>query len=259
MRYRLGLVLSGGGSRGLAHAGVLKALVENGLGPEAIAGTSSGALVGALHGGGYQAPDVLRFFETTSPFRLSRLAAFRKPGWIDTEKIAEDFRSFFPGDSFEDLSLPLFVTATDLVQARLEIFSSGPLIRPLVASASIPLVFTPIEISGRLFADGGILDNFPIEPLASLCDVVIGVHVSPRARTEPQALDNSIAVAQRALEIGMFHVSRRKFHFADLVISPPALAAYGTFDQRRHREILDVGYQAAVERIEEIRLLLARR
>ena len=256
MRYRLGIVLSGGGSRGLAHAGVLQALAEAGIEPDCVAGTSAGALVGALWAAGCGPERVLDFFQTASPFRLSKLASLRKPGWIDTEKIEADFRAFFPGDSFEALHRPLFVTATDLAGARLEVFSSGPLVRPLLASASIPLLFTPTAIDGRMYADGGILDNFPVEPLLGLCDVILGVDASPLSEVAASGLRSALAISQRAFEIGMFHASRRKFHQVDLLIAPPALHGYGLFDLRRHREILELGRASAAERLDEIRALL---
>jgi NTE family protein len=257
MIYRFGLVLSGGGSRGLAHAGVLAALVEHGLEPDVISGTSAGALVGALHLAGRDGAAILDFFEKTSPFRLSHLAPFGKPGWLDTEKIEADFRAFFPDDSFEALSRPLYVTATDLIGAKLEVFSSGPLIRPLLASASIPMLFTPTPFAGTLYADGGIVDNFPTRPLAGRCRVTLGVYASPLHRVEPKSLDNSLAVTQRAIEIGMYLASSRRFRHVDLLLCPQALDGFSTLDPKRHSEILDIGYRAALERIDEIAALVA--
>lgn len=258
MEYRLGVVLSGGGSRGLAHAGVLAALRDAGIEPDCISGTSAGALVGALYAAGYDDAATLEFFETTSPFRLSRLAAFGKPGLLDTSKIEDDLLKYFPDDAFEALDRKLFVSATDLVEGDVEIFSSGPLVRPLLASASIPMVFTPTEFGGRLFADGGIVDNFPIDPLLGLCDVIVGVYASPLSHLEEPAFDNSFEVTQRALEIGMFHASERKFHQADLVLAPSRLRRYGTFDSRRHAEIVELGAEVAREHLDSIRDLLDR-
>ncbi|HSM12781.1 MAG TPA: patatin-like phospholipase family protein [Thermoanaerobaculia bacterium] len=259
MQYRLGVVLSGGGSRGLVHAGVLGALREAGIEPECLSGTSAGAIVGALYAGGYDTAATLEFFETTSPFRLSRLASFGKPGLLDTTKIEEDFLGYFPENSFEALDRKLFVTATDLVEGDIEIFSSGPLVRPLLASASIPMVFTPTEFQGRLFADGGIVDNFPVDPLLGLCDVLLGVYASPLAHLADPAFDNSFEVTQRALEIGMFHASERKFHQVDLVLASSELRRYGTFDAKRHAEIVELGEEIAREQLDAIRELLDRK
>lgn len=252
MRHSFGMVLSGGGSRGLAHAGVLAALAEHGLAPDVFSGTSAGALVAALHLAGHDRDGILEFFEKTSPFHFSHLAPFGKPGWIDTDKIEADFRRFFPDDTFEALAAPLFVTATDLVGARLEVFSSGPLIRPLLASASIPMLFTPTPFNGNLYADGGIVDNFPTQPLAGLCRVTLGVYVSPLQRVEAGTLDSSLAVTSRAIEIGMYLASARKFRHVDLVLCPQELDAYSTLDAKRHREILEIGYSAASARMDEI-------
>jgi len=257
VEHRLGIVLSGGGSRGLAHAGVLQALAEAGIHPDCVAGTSSGALVGALWAAGCGAERVLEFFETASPFRISRIAPLRKPGWIDTGKIEADFRPFFPADSFEALDRRLFVAATDLAAARLEIFSSGPLFRPLLASSSIPMLFTPTVIGGRLFADGGILDNFPVEPLEPLCERLLGVYASPLREADAGRLTSSLAISQRALEIGMYHASARRFARADFVLSPPELSGYATFDTRRHREIAELGYRAARAHMDEIRAAIS--
>jgi len=251
---RLGIVLSGGGSRGLVHAGILKALSEAEVRPECIAGNSSGALIGALYAAGYDLEETLRFFESTNPFRLSRLS-LRKAGFLDSGKIIEDLKHWFPDDSFEALDRRLFVVATDLVAGQVEIFSSGPLIGPLLASASVPFVFTPTHHAGRLFVDGGILNNFPIEPLAGQCDVIVGVYASP-LRDVSQGFSTSLAVTQRALEIGMYHASRRKFDQAALVLCPPELARYATFDIKRHREIAEIGYQAAKQSMDDILRLL---
>ena len=224
MRYRLGIVLSGGGSRGLAHAGVLKALAENGIEPDCIAGTSAGALVGALHASGRTSAEILRFFDDVNPFRFSRLA-LNKPGVIDSEKLLGSFQQWFPDDSFEALQRPLFVTGTDLVSGRLEIWSSGPLVRPLLASSTVPFVISPTRVGDRLFVDGGIVNNFPVEPLFGL-------------------------------EIGMYHASKRKFHHADLVVSPLDLARFSTFDTRRHAEVIEIGHRAALDQMDAIRAIL---
>lgn len=258
MRFvqRLGIVLSGGGSRGLAHAGVLRALTEEGIEVDCIAGSSSGALVGALHQAGYDCEKTLAFFDDTNPFRFSRLA-LRKPGFFDSEKILHDLERWFPDDSFAALKGRLFVAVTDLIAGRLEIFSSGPLIWPLLASASVPLVFTPRPESGRLFVDGGVLDNFPIEPLVGECEVILGVYASPLREVAIGEFGTSLAVTQRALEISRYDASRRKFALAGLVLCPPELGRYGAFEIKRHREIVEIGYAFARRRMDEIRRLLA--
>lgn len=255
MKYRLGIVLSGGGVRGLAHAGALQALQEAGLRPDAVAGTSSGAIVGALWAAGYDADDTLDFFERKSPFRFSKVSLGR-PGLFDTEKIVPDFREHFPDDRFEALERPLYVTATDLVRARLEIFAGGPLIRPLVASSSVPLMFTPTEIDGTTYVDGGLMNNLPIEPLEGLCDVIVGVYASPIKTVAASSVASTISISQRAFEVAMYHAAKGKFHRCQVLLCPPDLADVPVFGTSRLRDAYEIGHRAAVARIPEIRAAL---
>lgn len=258
MEYKLGMVLSGGGSRGLAHIGVLKALGEEGIEPDCLSATSAGAIVAALYAAGHSPEKMLAFFETKHPFRVSRLA-LRKPGFIDTEKAVADFLEYFPEDSFEALGKKVFMTATDIIGARREIFASGRLIPAILASSSAPMIFTPTEIDGRWYSDGGILDNFPVDPLDGLCATILGSYASPLRTVDRADLKNSLAVSMRALEVGMYYNSRRNFHRCDLLLCPEELAGYGNFDTRHYAEILDIGYRTTRARMDEIVRLVGTR
>lgn len=237
--------------RGVAHAGVLQALQEHGIRPDCIAGTSAGALVGALFATGHSAADAMEFFERTNPIRLSRLT-FRKPGLVDIEKYRPVFREYFGDATFESLKVRLFVTATDMIRARLEIFNHGPLISALLASCAVPVVFTPAHFDGRYFSDGGILNNFPIEPLKVLCDAIIGVYASPLRSPDQTELRSTLAVSQRAFEVGMYLNSKPKFRECDMLLCPPELSTYGTFT-KDVREVFEVGYEATLARMGAIK------
>ena len=251
MEYRMGIVCSGGGARAVAQIGVLHALTERGLAAQCLAGTSAGALVAALYAAGHSTEKMLELFELHSPFKLSKLS-FGKPGLIDTAKVHDELEEYFPEDSFEALDRRLFVAATDLANARLVIFESGPLIRTLLASSSVPAVFTPTEIDGRVFVDGGIIGNFPVGPLLGLCDVIVGVHVGPLRSVRPADLSSTRGVVQRSLEVARYFNSKPRFHECDVLISPEALGDYHTFDTRHVEEIFDVGYREAVAHMERI-------
>ncbi len=256
MSYRLGVVCSGGGVRGIAHIGVLHALAERGIHAECLAGTSAGAIVAALYAGGHSTEAMLEFFETRSPLKLSKLS-FGKPGIIDTAKIRAELLEYFPEDSFEALERRLFVAATDLLNARLVIFESGPLISPILASSSVPVMFTPTKIAGRWFADGGLIDNFPVGPLKGLCDVLLGIYVSPLKAVRPEDLTSTLAVSQRALEVARYANSRPKFHECDVLLCPEALGDFAAFDTRHVHEIFDIGYREAVAKMDAIEAALA--
>jgi NTE family protein len=247
----LGLILSGGGTRGLAHVGVLRALVERGIEPDCLAGTSSGAIVGALHAAGYSPPQMLEFFKEKNPFRVSKLA-LGKQGLFDTEKVVADFEEYFPDDAFEALDKPLSIVATEIVDGRPVVFDSGPLIAPILASCAVPMIFTPVSIDGNWYLDGGIVDNFPVELVEERCRVRLGVYASPLRRIERADLHHTLVILQRALEVGMFLQSASKFDRCDVVICPEALTRFGAFDTKHFEEVERAGYDAATESMDAI-------
>lgn len=247
----IGIVLSGGGSRGIAHIGVLRALEENGIAPDRIAGVSSGAIVGALYAAGYGPAEMLEFFHAKNPFHLSNLA-LAKPGIFDTDKVVADFEEYFPDNRFEALNKKLSVVATDMLRGEPVVFDSGPLIGAVLASSSVPVVFTPTEFGGRLFSDGGIVNNFPVEPLEGRCRVILGVHASPQREIDRAELSNSFAVLKRALEVGMIHGSRVKFERCDAVIRPHGLERFGPFEVKQLERIEAAGHEAAIGQMAEL-------
>jgi NTE family protein len=254
--HRLGIVLSGGGTRGLAHVGVLRALDEHGIRPDCIAGASAGAIVGALYAAGYSPPEMVDFFADKNPFRVRKLA-FGKPGIIDADKVVSDFEETFPDNTFEALQKTLRIVATDMLRGEAVVFDSGPLIPAILASSAVPLVFTPVEVDGGWYADGGIVNNFPVELLEGLCHARIGVHVSPLKHIERSDLTRSVAIALRAFEVGAFARSSAKFDLCDVVINPAELADIGAFDTKRFDEVEQIGYDSAKASMEAIEAVLA--
>ena len=148
----VGLVLSGGGVKGMAHIGLIKALLEYDIYPNIVSGASAGALVGSLYANGVAPDDMLLFFKETPLFRYNFIT-INKPGLFDTEKYIPFLRNYFTEDSFEDLPRELHIAVTNLQEGSCQFFSSGELLLPLLASAALPPVFSPVSINGRLYAD----------------------------------------------------------------------------------------------------------
>ncbi len=249
----IGLVLSGGGIRGVAHIGLIKALEEHDIYATHIAGTSAGAIVGALYAGGVPWSEILQFFKVTSIFHTSRFAK-GKPGFIDTEKFYDEFKKYLPDDRFEKLPKTLFVTATNIINGELKIFHEGELIRPVLASATFPGVFSPIAINGSYYVDGGVLNNFPVEPLKIYCDKIIGSYVNPLKNIDVKDLKHSYNVVDRAYKLKSAAESLAKFNDCDFVISPEALSNFATFDMRSIDTIFDIGYQSTKEILKSYKL-----
>jgi len=244
MNENLGIVLSGGGVRGVAHIGLLQALSENNIHPQVISGTSAGALVGALYAAGYEAKDMLTFFKTTPLFGFSFYAT-AKPGLLDSEKYRQFFERYFPVDNFSDLHKRLFVGATDIANARGVLFEEGELIRPLLASAALPPLFTPVEIDNKLYVDGGIMDNFPVEPLTYECTQIIGSYVNPVSKLSKKYFTNSAKVFRRAADLRLYADSQFKFSQCKYVFEPEALSKFGLLDTKQIDVIFKIGYETA--------------
>lgn len=249
---KVGLVLSGGGVRGIAHIGAIKALEEHGIFPDIVSGSSAGAVVGALYCHGYSPDEMMEFFRITPLFHINRFA-FGKPGFIDTDTLYADFNKFFKKDNFTSLNKKLFVSAVDLLNGKLRVFNSGMLIRPLLASSAFPGLFSPVSIDNVLYADGGILDNFPISPLLENCEVLIGVYASPLSHIEQDSLKYSVNVLERAIRINYSKRSHKKFKNCDLLVNPIELSEFGLLEFSKMDEIFEIGYRSAKKEIKNNR------
>ena len=206
---KVGLVLSGGGAKGLAHIGALKVLEEAGVRIDYIGGTSMGAIVGGLYASGYNAEQLDSIFDKTNFNTLiqdnlprSAKTFYEKD---DAEKYAltlpfDNFKIGFPSglskgqnvynymnrltthlgdlDDFSKLQTPFFCIATDIETGKQVILDKGSLALAISASGAIPSLFTPVEIDGDILTDGGVINNYPVEELKRRgVDVIIGVNV----------------------------------------------------------------------------------
>jgi NTE family protein len=238
---KIGLVLSGGGVRGAAHIGVIKALEEAKIFPTHISGTSSGAIVGALYAYGYNWKDMLTFYDNIQLLDITKYA-LGKPGFIDAEKFYILFSTYFEKDNFNALKKSLTITATDLLKGELKLFNSGALIKPILASAAFPGVFAPVKIENSYYIDGGTLNNFPVETLISNCDVIIGSYVNGYDDVTINDLKHSYDVVERAFKLKSVKEDFAKFNACDLIISPKELSKYGTFSTKYVNDIFNLGY-----------------
>ena len=238
---KTGLVLSGGGARGIAHIGAIKALEENGIYPSHIAGTSAGAIVGALYAAGCTWDEMLDFFKTTPIFGLNKYAK-SKPGFVDTDKFYDRFKSYLPTDTFESLQKPLYITATNLLDGTLKVFHSGELIKPILASAAVPGIFAPVQIKNGYYIDGGILNLFPVDLIQMHCDQIIGVSVNPFEKIRIEDLKHAHHVMERAYHIMLVNDSSKKFKDCDILIRPQNIGNFSMFSLNKMDTIFDLGY-----------------
>lgn len=228
----------------MAHIGLIQALEEHGISPETVSGSSVGALVGALYANGNSVEDMLSFFKETPLFRYNFLTIL-KPGFIDTDRYFNLFRGYFPEDTFEALERKLYVVATNLQKGEQRYFSEGELIRPLLASAALPPVFSPVELEGQLFADGGIMNNFPLEPVQKKECFIIGSNVSMVSELYRNALKNSWQITGRVTSLMIYAINRQKLEACDLLFEFKALEKIGVLDRKGIEKAYLIGYENA--------------
>lgn len=252
----IGLVLSGGGSKGLAHAGVIKFLEEQDIKPCQIAGTSAGSIVGALYAWGKTPEEILEFFKSIYLFHWKHFT-FKKAGLIDSESFRIYFHSIFGDAVLSDLKIPIQITATDMIRGKLKVF--GPktkIVDAILASSAFPGILSPYEIDGSIYSDGGILNHFPTDILQGQCDTVIGVYVSPIQKIDAKDLSSIKAVTTRAFDILSANSNMHKFNICDWVIEPKDLCLYSTFETSKVKmdAVFNIGYEAAKKSFEKLNL-----
>lgn len=247
----LGLVLSGGGVRGMAHIGVIKAMQEFGIEAKVVAGSSVGALVGALYAADKSVDEMLHFFMETPLFKYNYFAV-AKPGLINTERYITTFEHYFPENTFAALKKELYVVATNLESGEEVFINDGELIKPLLASAALPPVFSPVEYNGALHADGGIMNNFPLEPVLGRVEFVIGSNVSLVTKLKKKQLNNSFQLTGRVTGLMIYAINREKINNCDLIIEPQELEHIGILDRRGIEKAYAIGYEAAVKKFSNV-------
>lgn len=251
---KIGIVLSGGGARGFAHLGFLKALDEIGVKPAAISGVSAGGLVGAMYAQGIPPDEILEIGKKALNFGFATLL-LRRGLFLSLESIKKILLDHIPHNSFEGLKIPFYVNATDFQRNRAVFFSEGMLIPCLIASSSVPVIFSPILMENQKYVDGGLLDNFPVEPLLPHCDKLIGCHINKIDDLKNSNVKlNRIATLERCYHMSIANTVYAKVHHCDVFVEPP-LYEFGMFDIKKASQIFQLGYETTMlmrEKIESI-------
>ena len=239
----VGIALSGGGARGIAHIGVLKALLEAGIRPTVVAGTSSGAIVACLYAHGASIDELTAFASVGTGISLLRVGNPLK-GLIKLTLLREKLEGVLESDDFDCLRYPLVVTASDLQRGRLTLFESGELISAVQASCAIPLVFRPVEIDGVQHIDGGLYMNLPAEPIRDRCDLLIGSDVMPVDSAEAGPFTTIVGIGQRVFDLSLAQNSQRSRAACDVLIDPPEIFGFNVYNFSRTEELIEQGYVA---------------
>lgn len=248
---KIGLVLSGGGVKGIAHIGVIEALLQRDIEPQVVSGVSAGAIVGALYANNIPTQEMMAFFKQTPLFKYNHIT-INKPGLFDTEKYAIFYEKYFPENTFEALQKPLYVVATNLLMGTATFFHTGHLVPAVLASAALPPVFSPVAIDGILYADGGIMNNFPIEPLQDACDYIIGSYTTAMKEVTPAMVKNSLQLTQRTNTLMLHANAMQKLHLPNLLFTPKNLDSIWVLDKKGIEKAYTLGYDYANELLDSL-------
>ena len=280
---RIGYALGGGGARGLAHIGVMKVLEEHGIYPDVIAGTSMGALVGALYASGLRAGDIERALRLD----LRRLAMLADVTWslsglVKGKRVTAALESFLGDLTFADLKIPFACVATDIVNGQQIIMRSGPVITAVRASISVPGLFTPVKVRGRYLVDGGLVNMVPVSTCRDMgAEYVVGVNVIPdpagrihepedetddggekergrrsrlrRSKHPKPSAPNVVKVLIQSLYIPGYRIAMENLQDADMAISPE-VGNIGFFQFDKEVEAIEAGEKAARLALEDASL-----
>lgn len=220
---RIGLVLSSGGARGLAHAGVIQVLEEEGIPIAAIAGCSMGAYVGALWAAGLNGMQLeARAREIKDRKALKALLDYVIPpseGLIRGEKIRRHFERDLGAKTFAELEKPLLVIATDLDRLTPHVFDSGPVSPAVHASGAIPAICAPVHLNGRRYTDGGVSEPLPVTLLKHRLhlDHIIAVNVMPMPADFEAGLDSTLVNGDKAASNIFVRIFRSIWHKLNLL------------------------------------------
>lgn len=251
----IGVVLSGGGVRGFAHLGLLKVLDEIGIKPSAISGVSAGAIFGALYASGKTPDEIVSLAKANKYLGFANLL-WRREGIFSMETVRKILLEQLPEDSFEALKIPLYVNATDFLHIKTIFFSSGKLIQPIIASSSVPLLFEPVSFENSKLVDGGLLDNFPVEPLLGNCEKIIGCHVNKLENIhDPNVRFSKAAMIERCFHLSVANSVYSKVHFCNVFIEP-RLDNFGLFRMKNIDQIYEIGYETALKQKDKLTALL---
>lgn len=235
---KIGLALGGGGSRGFAHLGAIKALEEKGIKPNVFSGTSAGSIVAALLAIEKTPDEIMDIMKDIKILDASQIT-LPVDGFASLHKLGTKLDEILDGKDFSDLKHKLYICASNLNTGKVEYICNGNVAKAIQASSSIPIIFTPVEINDQLYVDGGLLDNVPIMPLIEECEHIIAIDIMPVKTVEK--VDGISEIIVRMFQMGVAMQSDEKEH-CDVLIKLEELSEFNILDTNHNQEIFDIGY-----------------
>ncbi len=256
---KIGLALGGGGAKGLAHIGIIKALEAAGIKIDYIAGTSMGALVGgwyAATGDIKSLEDFIIHIKRGDIFPIKEIVKRKDGALFKGESIADKLRKELKNIKIEDLQIPFAALATNTKNGDEVRIKKGDLVDAIRASAALPIVFAPVTIDGQLLMDGGLVNPVPADVVKDMgADYVIAVDVSSKWFTAPEELVTThdvYSIISSALSIIEYQIAKNVLKNANLVLRPPVMS-HSWIEFNKAQEIIKAGERELELNLREIR------
>lgn len=254
-KHELGIAFGGGGVRGFMHLGVLKALEEEGIKPEVVSGTSSGAIAATLYASGMTFEEMEAAIEDIG---ISDMADFvvSSTGLVNGKKLSEWINSQVGYDDLTDMPIPVALTATNLTTQQVVMIRSGNPGHAVQTSSTIPGAFVPVENQGDILIDGGVLSVIPVATVRKLgAQKVIAVDIYCHNQPTPDVSASNITLA--AFRMQSCRLSQQELNSAEIIIAPTfEPGSSGSFDEKE--QAIEAGYLATKEMMSEIKVLLVK-
>ena len=249
---KIGIALSGGGTRGLVHVGVLQALEDHKIYPDIISGTSAGALIGALYANGYKPKEIMDMSLQNNIRRMLNLHVPSK-GFVTQAYLRKQLVKFLPKNSFESLKKPLYVAIANLNSGQIEYVHTGELHDVVLASSAVPVLFEPIKIDEHYYVDGGIIKNLPVSILKGKADKILAVNLVPQMEVESDNLKGISGVAIRVFNLAVLNNIMPELAQADIVIEPAEIESFSRYRFNNLEDMYKIGYNETMKHMEDIK------
>ena len=244
MAANIGIVLSGGGARGAAHIGVLKALNDNGIFPDVVSGVSSGSVVAALYCAGYSPDEILKLTHQSAFLKVFKLRFFHTAK-LEQIYLRDFLANHLSTSNFSSLKIPLHVCISNINTGKFEIVSQGNnLIEVLLASCALPLIYNSVTINNNKYVDGGLLNNLPVEPLLYSVRKIIGVNLCPH-----EFRGNIVGwrdIGLRCFQLAIWNTVQSRLSKCDVALEIEDSFKYGMFNLKKSENLFKIGYDTAM-------------
>lgn len=250
---KIGLALSGGGARGFAHLGVLKALEANSIPIDFVSGTSAGSFVGAAYASGMKIDEIIEVANKISWFNMAGLS-YSPRAIFSNASMAGFIKQHFPCSTFDDLRIPYAAVACDLnTGEEIVLKDSVDLAFAIRASCAIPGVFAPLDdADGRLLVDGGVVAPVPVNAVRSLgAEAIIAVDLMACGTIFRGTPKTMVGMLFQSAMLQLRAASRQQHVYADVIIEPP-IAHIRPDEIAKRDELIELGEKAALEKMDEI-------